>query len=316
MGQGLGQLPMDMSNLSSAQMPVERMNRQLGLSRGQDRLGLIRQRGILRVAVEPQFVGLSFRQKQSDPLRGLDISYAEALAKHLGVRCEFVETPWDLCTERLFSSDKPGGMPADIVISALPPDEGYDHVAYSEPYTYLHCVLARRKGDSRINQISDLQGKTLGIINDPAAFAVLESLGVGTEAGNKTQLSNLLAYSDQSRIHDCLAKGIVDAFMVDLPIYYWACNNPDSPWYDKIEILPGNLADQPYFYSMAVAADAENAGLLSEVNRFIASFKSTSERNRLEQEWQGQVITDTLSHRDLPGNLKGMEELQSMYNAA
>lgn len=315
-GQGLGQLPMDMSNLSSAQMPVERMNRQLGLSRGQDRLGLIQQRGSLRVAVEPQFVGLSFRQKQSDPLRGLDISYAEALAKHLGVRCEFVETPWDLCTERLFSSDKPGGMPADIVISALPPDEGYDHVAYSEPYTYLHCVLARRKGDSRINQISDLQGKTLGIINDPAAFAVLESLGVGTEAGNKTQLSNLLAYSDQSRIHDCLAKGIVDAFMVDLPIYYWACNNPDSPWYDKIEILPGNLADQPYFYSMAVAADAENAGLLSEVNRFITSFKSTSERNRLEQEWQGQVITDTLSHRDLPGNLKGMEELQSMYNAA
>ncbi len=315
-GQGLGQLPMDMSNLSSAQMPVERMNRQLGLSRGQDRLGLIRQRGILRVAVEPQFVGLSFRQKQSDPLRGLDISYAEALAKHLGVRCEFVETPWDLCTERLFSSDKPGGMPADIVISALPPDEGYDHVAYSEPYTYLHCVLARRKGDSRINQISDLQGKTLGIINDPAAFAVLESLGVGTEAGNKTQLSNLLAYSDQSRIHDCLAKGIVDAFMVDLPIYYWACNNPDSPWYDKIEILPGNLAEQPYFYSMAVAADAENAGLLSEVNRFIASFKATSERNRLEQEWQGQVITDTLSHRDLPGNLMGMEELQSMHNAA
>ncbi len=315
-GQGLEQLPMDMSNLSSAQMPVERMNRQLGLSRGQDRLGLIRQRGSLRVAVEPQFVGLSFRQKQSDPLRGLDISYAEALAKHLGVRCEFVETPWDLCTERLFSSDKPGGMPADIVISALPPDEGYDHVAYSEPYTYLHCVLARRKGDSRINQISDLHGKTLGIINDPAAFAVLESLGVGTEAGNKTQLSNLLAYSDQSRIHDCLAKGIVDAFMVDLPIYYWACNNPDSPWYDKIEILPGNLADQPYFYSMAVAADAENAGLLSEVNRFIASFKATSERNRLEQEWQGQVITDTLSHRDLPGNLKGMEELQSMHNAA
>ncbi len=315
-GQGLEHLPTDMENLSSAQMPVERMNRQLGLSRGQDRLNLIRQRGSLRVAVEPQFVGLSFRQKQGSALRGLDISYAEALAKHLGVRCEFVETPWDLCTERLFSSDKPGGAPADIVISALPPDEDYAHVAYSEPYTYLHCVLARRKGDSRINQISDLHGKTLGIINDPAAFAVLESLGVGTGAGNKIQLSNLLAYSDQSRIHDCLANGIVDAFMVDLPIYYWACNNPESPWYDKIEILPGNLAEQSYFYSMAVAADPENANLLSEVNRFIAQFKSTPERNRLEQEWQGQVITDTLSHRDLPGNLKGMEELQSMYNAA
>lgn len=315
-GQGLEQLPADMNNLSSAQMPVERMNRQLGLSRGLDRLSLIRQRGSIRVAVEPQFVGLSFRQKQGERLTGLDISYAEALAKHLGVRCEFVETPWDLCTERLFSSEKPGGTPADIVISALPPDADYDHVAYSEPYTYLHCVLARRKGDCRINQADDLKGKTLGIINDPAAFAVLESLSIGTGGTNKVQLSNLLAYSDQSRIHDCLANGIVDAFMVDLPIYYWACNNPESLWYNKIEILPGNLAEQSYFYSMAVAADAKNAGLLSEVNRFIAQFKSTAERNRLEQKWQGQVITDTLSHRDLPGNLKGMEELQSMHDAA
>ena len=314
--QGLQKLPQTLDNLSAAQMPVERMNRQLGLNKGIGRLEQIRQRGTIRVAVEPQFVGLSFRRRQGEPLQGLDISYAQALAKHLDVRCEFVETPWDLCTERLFSSEQPGGTPADIVISALPPDEGYAHVAYSEPYTYLHCVLARRIGDTHIQSVDDLHGKTLGIINDPAAFAVLDNLGVGTGRGQRVTLSNLLAYSDQSRIHDCLANGIVDAFMVDLPIYYWACSNPDSPWFGKIEIVPGNLAEQSYFYSMAVAADAENTDLLSEVNQFISKFRATPERDKIERFWQGQVIHDRLSHRDLPGDLKGVEQLQSLSAVA
>lgn len=314
--QALDSLPPSLENLSAAEVPVERLSSQLGLTAGQDRLSQIRQRGVLRVAVEPQFVGLSFRQKPGESLQGLDISYAEALAKHLGVRCEFMETPWDLCTERLFSSEKPGGTPADIVISALPPDAGYAHVAYSEPYTYLHCVLARRAGDASIQSWTDLSGKTLGIINDPAAFAVLDSLGVGTEPGSQVKLANLLAYSDQSRIHDCLANGLVDAFIVDLPIYHWACSNPDSPWYGKIEILPGNLAQQSYFYSMAVSADAENASLLHEVNRFIHAFKATPERERVERFWQGQVIHDTLNLSHLPGQLKGAEALLALNTAA
>ncbi len=305
-------LPPGLENLHAAEMPLARLRAQLGLGSQQDRLAQIRQRGTLRVALEPQFVGLSFRRKSGEPLQGLDISYAQALARHLGVRCEFVETPWDLCTERLFSSEKPGGSPADIVISALPPDEGYEHLAYSEPYTYLHCVLARRVGDSSIQSWSDLAGKTLGIINDPAAFAVLDSLGIGTEVDSKVRLSNLLAYSDQSRIHDCLAKGVVNAFIVDLPIYHWACTNPDSPWFGKIETLPGNLAEQSYFYSMAVSADAENATLLSEVNRFIQTFKASPEREQIERYWQGQIVRDSLGLADLPGDLKGAADLQGL----
>ncbi len=314
--QALEVLPSGLENLNAAEIPLKRLRAQLGLTSHKDRLSQIQQRGILRVAVEPQFVGLSFRRKPGEPLQGLDISYAQALAKHLGVRCEFVETPWDLCTERLFSSEQPGGAPADIVISALPPDEGYAHVAYSDPYTYLHCVLARRVGDSSIRSHADLEGKALGIINDPAAFAVLDNLGIGTDTNSRIRLSNLLAYSDQSRIHDCLARGVVDAFIVDLPIYHWACNNPDSPWFGKIETLPGNLADQSYFYSMAVSADADNATLLSEVNRFIQHFTTTAEREKIERFWQGQVIQDSLNLDSLPGELKGAGDLHSMAAAA
>ncbi len=54
------------------------------------------------------------------------------------------------------------------------------------------------------HSIDDLDGKTLGIINDPGAFQLLEDLGVrwGANAdkpGGKVRLANLIAYSDQSR---------------------------------------------------------------------------------------------------------------------
>lgn len=283
-----------------------------------DRLECIKQEGVLRVAIEPSFVGLSFRLKNNDPLQGLDVAYAEALARWLGVRCEFIEHPWDILTEVLTCGRKPRETEADLILSAMPPDASYPDIAYSETYTYLDFVLCRRVGDTEINHLSDLDNKVIGIINDPGAFTILENLGVrwkGNQdvAGGKITLANLIAYSDQSRIHDCLADGIVDAFAVDLPIYHWACNNPASPWYGRIEIIPGNIAPAPYYYTVAVSKHASCYSLLREVNSFFREFLSTPERARIEEAWQGEPINSTISFRDEPGNLAGEEELRLIY---
>lgn len=286
---------------------------------GYDRLGAIKQRGTLRVAIEPAFVGLSFRLNGQGDLQGLDADYARALAGHLGVSCEFIEAPWDILTEHLRFGTRPGNAAADIVLSALPPNAEYDGVAYSETYTYLHWVLARRTGDASINGLRDLDGKTLGIINDPGAFQVLEELGVRWPAnsslpGGKHQLKALVAYSDQSRIHDCLADGDVDAFGVDLPIYHWACSAAESPWHGKIEICSGNLPNVPYYYAVAVQEDASSYLLMTEINRFIANFKTTPERLQIEKRWQGTPVQHSLSFRDEPGNLSGESHLRELWN--
>ncbi len=283
-----------------------------------DQLDDILRRGKLRVAIEPNFVGLSFREKLGDPLEGLDVDYAQAFAKFLGVECEFIEAPWDMCTELLTSGRNFGEPPADIVISALPPSAEYDNIAYSEAYTYLNWVLARRKGDKRINSINDLDGKVMGIINDPAALELLEEKGVRwssneNKSGGRIQLENLIAYSDQSRIHNCLADGVVDAFGVDLPIYYWACEDRTSPWYGKIEIIPGNIAPQPYYYTMAVNAWASSYRLLAKANEFIGWFKKQHSRQLIEQKWQGKAIDGNISYRDEAGSLMGEAELKKSY---
>lgn len=320
MSQGLQEIDIISNNIEQAVKAFDETHKKLYLipDPGHDQLDDILQRGKLRVAIEPNFVGLSFREHLGMPLEGLDVDYAQAFAKFLGVECEFIETPWDMCTELLTSGKKFGEPPADIVISALPPCAEYDNIAYSETYTYLHWVLARRKGDTRINNINDLEGKVVGIINDPGAFQVLEENGVRwssneNKPGGSINLDNLIAYSDQSRIHTCLADGVVDAFGVDLPIYYWASENPASPWYGKIEIIPGNLASQTYYYTMAVNAWASSYRLLAQANKFIAWFKNQPQHEQIEQKWQGTPVKGDISYRDEPGNLMGEAELKALY---
>ncbi len=322
MSKGLDQVDINSTDVHLASKAINQTLNKLYLvaDPGHDQLDDIIRRGKLRVAIEPSFVGLSFREKLGEPLKGLDVDYALAFARYLGVTCEFIEAPWDMCTEMLTSGKKFGQPPADIVISALPPSAEYDNVAYSDAYTYLPWILARRKGDHRINTIQDLQNKVVGVVNDPAALMILEDLGIRWSSnekkpGGNIALNNLIAYSDQSRIHHCLADGVVDAFGIDLPIYYWACKNPASPWYDKIEIIPGNLAPRPFFYTMVVNGSASSYRLLAQANRFIHWFKQQKERTAIEQKWQGSVLDGNGSYRDEPGNLLGEPELKSRYEA-
>lgn len=320
MTQGLNKIDLISGEIGQAVNAFDQISQKLYLvpDPSHDQLDDILQRGTLRVAIEPNFVGLSFRERLGEPLKGLDVDYAQAFADYLGVKCEFIEAPWDMCTELLSAGKSFGEPPADIVISALPPSAEYGNLAYSNAYTYLHFVLARRKGDNRIRTLDDLNGKVLGVINDPAAIQVLEDNSLRWSAnakkpGGKITLENLIAYSDQSRIHNCLADGIVDAFGVDLPIYYWACENPESPWYGKIEILPGHAELQPFYYTMAVSASASGYRLLAQANRFIDWFSRRPERNQIEQRWQGKPVQGSAGYKDEPGNLNGEAELELMY---
>jgi ABC-type amino acid transport substrate-binding protein len=219
----------------------------------------------------------------------------------------------------LFVGRKPGEPTADIVWSGLPPSSFFQGVAYSDTYTYLDFSLCRRAGNTAIRRLADLDGKVLGIINDPSAFSVLEAQGLRwagneTKPGGVARVANLIAFSDQTRLHDALADGAVDAFAVDRPIFHWAATNPESPWYKRLEVV-GGLLPHPYYYVAAVAAEASSWSLLQAANQFIAAFRNTPERQASERLWQGEVISHHLSYRDEPGNLIGEPELAAIYAA-
>jgi ABC-type amino acid transport substrate-binding protein len=252
--------------------------------------------------------------RASEPLRGLDVEYATAFAKYLGVRIEFVEHPWDQCVNLLHLGKQRGELEVDVVWSALPPNVAYHGVAYSEAYTYLHYMLARKVGNKQISDIASLQGKILGCINDPAAFAALEAAGLRWSKHKRDErgtirLANLIGYTDQSVIHDALADGKVDAFAVDQPIFAWACYGKESPWNGRIEMIKGNIADSPWYYAAAVADSPSSYHFLREINEFIQEFSQTSERQTIEKRWQFFPVEGDASYRDESGDLKGEHEL-------
>jgi ABC-type amino acid transport substrate-binding protein len=303
--------PAQLSDLITRIVRKESLNQKTQSDRLQD----IMRRGVLRVAIEPAFKGLSFRLRSAEPLRGLDVEYATAFAKYLGVRIEFVEHPWDQCVNLLHLGQHRGEQEVDVVWSALPPNASYHGVAYSEAYTYMHYMLARRVGDKQITDIASLQGKILGCINDPAAFATLEAAGLRWSKHKRDErgtirLANLIGYTDQSIIHDALADCKVDAFAVDQPIFAWACYGKESPWHGRIEMIKGNIADTPWYYAAAVADSPSSYHLLKEINQFIEEFSYTEERQALEKRWQFFPVDGDSSYRDEPGNLKGETELQ------
>jgi ABC-type amino acid transport substrate-binding protein len=262
-----------------------------------DRLEDIRQRGEIRIAIEPAFIGLSYRTSPDQPLAGFDAEMARAFAKWLGVTCQFVEYPWDRCLQLLEVGPHRGEREVDLVWSAMPPMPN-KHVVFSDPYVFLPYVLAKRHGDERIQGPADLEGKALGCIDDPAVIQVLEdNLGMRWEANRskpsgRIQLANLLSYNDQSQIHNCLADGVVDAFAVDLPIYHWACYGEQSPWKGKLEILPGNLSRNLWYYSAAVAYHPGNASLLQAINTFIHQYRQQPDFLHLNQTWLGEMYRD------------------------
>lgn len=257
-----------------------------------DALDSIRQRGVLRVAIEPSFVGLSFRTSGSG-LQGLDVDYAQAFARWLGVKVEFVEGPWDQCPEFLTVPSAKGAVCADLMWSALIPDPAYTTLSFSNPYCRFEFVLARRNGDHSIRSLSDLEGKVLGCINDPAVFSLLESEGLRwsdnrSKPGGKVNLAKLQKYTDQSLIHDCLVKGQVDGFLVDLPIYYWAASDAASPWRGKVEIIDTKVGPTSYEYAVGINKGKNSLSLLESINRFLEEFASSNEKKQIDQKWLGR----------------------------
>ena len=55
----------------------------------------IRSSGVLRVGTEGTYAPFSYRDPTTGELAGYDVDVANAVAKKMGVRAEFVTTPWD-----------------------------------------------------------------------------------------------------------------------------------------------------------------------------------------------------------------------------
>ena len=123
-------------------------------SGGGSDLESVKQAGVLRVATEGTYSPFSFHDPKTNALTGYDVEVAKAVADKLGVKVEYVETPWDAIFAGL-AADR-----YDVVVNQVTKNpERAGLYGLSTTYTWSEGVIATRADDSTISSLASLEGK-------------------------------------------------------------------------------------------------------------------------------------------------------------
>ena len=124
-----------------------------------DLLATVKQRGVLRIAMEGTYPPFNFKDQKSGQLAGYDADVARLIAARLGVKAEFVATEWSAILAGL------GAGKYDVIVSqvGITPrrQQAFD---FSRPYTYsAPQLIVRRNETTAYRSLADLKGRKVGV---------------------------------------------------------------------------------------------------------------------------------------------------------
>ena len=124
----------------------------LGVAHAAD-LADVKAAGALRIGTEGTYAPFTFHD-QSGKLVGFDVEIAEAIAKQLGVKAQFVEGKWDGLIAGIDAKRY------DVVINQVGiTAERQVKYDFSEPYIVSKAVVLVRNDNQDIKGFADLKGK-------------------------------------------------------------------------------------------------------------------------------------------------------------
>jgi len=123
-------------------------------SSGGSELQAVKDAGVLKVGTEGTYSPFSFHDPKTNALTGYDVEVAKAVAGKLGVKVEYVETPWDAIFAGL------GAKRYDVVVNQVTrTPERAGLYGLSSTYTWSEGVIATRADDASITSLAGLEGK-------------------------------------------------------------------------------------------------------------------------------------------------------------
>lgn len=165
----------------------------------------------LRVGTEGVYPPFSFHK--GGELTGYDVDYFREVGKRLGVKVQFVETPWD----SMFAGLNSGRI--DIIANQVTKNE--ERIAQydlSSPYVTTTGVVVTKKDDNSVKKLADLKGKksAQNITSDWANTAK----GAG---------ANIVSVEGMDKAAALVEQGRADAFVNDeLAVKYYLATHPNS----------------------------------------------------------------------------------------
>ncbi|WP_406832683.1 ABC transporter substrate-binding protein/permease [Pedococcus sp. KACC 23699] len=204
----------------------------------------------IRVGTEGVYPPFSYHGGAGSGLTGYDIDVMNAIGKHLGVKVEYVETPFD----SMFAALEAGRF--DVVANQITfnPERNarYD---LSDPYVETTGVLVVRKGETQIKTLADLKGKR-------AAENITSNWAQVAKGAGAT----VVGVDDMSLAIDNLEQGRVDALVNDkLAIRNYLATKPDA----GVKVVA-----ETNDVSKSVLVAKKGSGYLPQLNKAIADLKA------------------------------------------
>ncbi|HTY28592.1 MAG TPA: ABC transporter permease subunit, partial [Mycobacterium sp.] len=217
--------------------------------------------GVLRVGTEGTYAPFSYHDPSTGQLTGYDVDVAKAVGDKLGVKVEFVETPWD----SIFAALEANRF--DVVaneVTITPQRQAkYD---LSEPYSVGEGVIVTRADDTSITSLADLKGKT-------AAQSMTSNWAqVARDAGARVE-----AVEGFTQAIKLLNQGRVDAVVNDsIAVYAYLAETGDTSV--KIAAQAGQKSEQGF-------AARKNSGLLTELNKALDELRAEGTLANISQKY-------------------------------
>ncbi len=221
----------------------------------------IRDAGVLRVGTEGVYAPFSYHDPATNALVGYDVDVARAVGEKLGVRVEFVETPWD----SIFAALEANRF--DIVANQVTINpERQAKYDLSQPYTVGEGVIVTRADDNSITTLDDIRGKTA------AENATSNWSQIARDAG-----ANVEAVEGFTQAITLLNQGRVDVVVNDsIAVYAYLAETGDKSV--KIAGTVGEKSEQGF-------AARKNSGLLPELNGALDELRADGTLTEISQKY-------------------------------
>ncbi|PXX92555.1 amino acid ABC transporter substrate-binding protein [Marinobacter vulgaris] len=231
---------------------------------------LLAQDDPLRVGMSGQYFPFTFVEQ--DELKGFDVDVMNAIGEEMGRDIKY-ETANFSGLFGMLESGRIDTVANQITIT----EERQKAYVFSDPYVYDGAQVVTKKGNTEVEGVEDLKGKTVAVNLGSNFEALLRELPYADQINIKTYESNLERDT---------ALGRVDAFVMD---------RVSASQIIKEKPLPLELAG-PTFSQITNAypfRDTEaGRALRDEVNKALAALRDDGTLASISEKWFGTNITE------------------------
>ena len=221
----------------------------------------VKSAGLLRVGTEGVYSPFSYHDPATGQLVGYDVDVARAVADRLGVKVEFVETPWDSIFAAL-EANRFDVVANEVTIT----DERKAKYDLSEPYSVGEGVIVTRANDNTITSLDDIKGKAA------AENATSNWADVARTAGARVE-----TVEGFTQAITLLNQGRVDVVINDsIAVYAYLAETNDKSV--KIAGTIGEKSEQGF-------AARKNSGLLPDLNKALDELRADGTLASISQKY-------------------------------